>query len=138
MCSVIHSRKLASVIALFLWCKFCDELTFHIIKCLHVCTVFYSFSSLWQPLLITKERAARLLLLNYARSLEVTFDDGNHLQFFFMLTIFLNILLIIVLYIWIIKVWGFLPPTNQPNINFVTVWQHWLGIAKPKMLSDQP
>ena len=23
-------------------------------------------------------------------------------------------------------------PTNQPNIFFVTAWQHWLGIAKPK------
>ena len=22
--------------------------------------------------------------------------------------------------------------TNQPNINFVTAWQHWLDIAKPK------
>ena len=38
----------------------------------------------------------------------------------------------IVLYIGIIKVWGFLPPTNQPNISFVTAWQHWLDIAKPK------
>ena len=37
--------------------------------------------------------------------------------------------------IGIIKVWDFLPenPTyNQLNINFVTAWQHWLGIVKPK------
>jgi len=41
----------------------------------------------------------------------------------------------IVLYIGIIKVWGFLPknpPTNQPNIYFVKIWQYWLGIAKSK------
>ena len=25
-----------------------------------------------------------------------------------------------------------IPPTNQPNIYFVTAWQHWLDIAKPK------
>ena len=24
------------------------------------------------------------------------------------------------------------PPTNQPDIYFVTTWQRWLGIAKPK------
>jgi len=25
-----------------------------------------------------------------------------------------------------------IPPKNQPNIYFLTAWQHWLGIAKPK------
>jgi len=37
--------------------------------------------------------------------------------------------------IGIIKVRGFLqkvPPTNPPNIYFLTAWKHWLGIAKPK------
>jgi len=37
--------------------------------------------------------------------------------------------------IGIIKVWVScpkMPPTNQPNIYFVTAWQHWLGITKPK------
>jgi len=42
----------------------------------------------------------------------------------------------VVLYIWIIiRFWVSclkILPTNQPNINFVTTWQHWLGIAKPK------
>ena len=45
--------------------------------------------------------------------------------------------IMVVLYIGIIKVWDCLPeipPTNQRNINFVTAWQHWLGIAKPKNL----
>jgi len=40
-----------------------------------------------------------------------------------------------VIYIGIIKVGVScpkIPPTNQPNINFVTAWQHWLDIAKPK------
>ena len=41
----------------------------------------------------------------------------------------------VVLYIGIMKVLGFLPkipPTNQPNIYFLTVGQYWLGITKPK------
>ena len=25
-----------------------------------------------------------------------------------------------------------LPKNPQPNINFVTAWQHWVGITKPK------
>ena len=25
-----------------------------------------------------------------------------------------------------------IPPRNLPNIYFLTAWQHWLGIAKPK------
>ena len=38
----------------------------------------------------------------------------------------------LVLYIGIIKVWGFLPknPTYKPTKYLA--WQHWLGIAKPK------
>ena len=41
----------------------------------------------------------------------------------------------IVLHIRIMKVWDFYPkvlPTNEPNIYFMTAWQHWLGMAKPK------
>ena len=37
-----------------------------------------------------------------------------------------------VLCIGIMGVWDFFPPTNQPNIYFMTAWQHWLGIAMPK------
>ena len=41
----------------------------------------------------------------------------------------------VVLFIGIMKV-GVLTlkshPKNQPNINFVTAWQYWLGTAKPK------
>ena len=25
-----------------------------------------------------------------------------------------------------------LSPQNQPDIYFVTLWEHWLGLAKPK------
>jgi len=35
----------------------------------------------------------------------------------------------------ILEVWGFQLKTitqNQPHISFLTVWQHWLGMAKPK------
>jgi len=41
----------------------------------------------------------------------------------------------VVLYIGIMKVWGFGPklsPLNQLDICFPTVWEYWLGIAKPK------
>ena len=34
------------------------------------------------------------------------------------------------------KVWDFLPkipPKTQPSIYFVTAWQYWLGIVKPKI-----
>jgi len=47
----------------------------------------------------------------------------------------INFIIIIIVryyYIEIIKVSGFLPKIsfkNQPNINFTTAWQHWLGIA---------
>ena len=34
----------------------------------------------------------------------------------------------------LMEVWGFQPK----NITFSTVWQCCLGIAKPKMFSDQP
>ena len=39
------------------------------------------------------------------------------------------------LYIGIMKVWGFwskLSLQNQLDIYFLTLWEHWLGIAKPK------
>ena len=47
-----------------------------------------------------------------------------------------------VLYIGIMKIIEVscpkIPPTNQPNIYFVTAWKHWLGIqSSPKMSSDQ-
>ena len=29
----------------------------------------------------------------------------------------------------IMKAWGF---QNQPHVSFSAIWQHWLGIAKPK------
>jgi len=41
----------------------------------------------------------------------------------------------VVLYIGIIKVRDFGPklsPQNQLEIYFLTVWEYWLGIAKPK------
>ena len=37
--------------------------------------------------------------------------------------------------LWIMEVWGFQPiniTQNLPQISFLTVWQYWLGIAKPK------
>jgi len=41
----------------------------------------------------------------------------------------------VVLYIVIMKVRGFGPklsPQNQLDIYFLTVWEYWLGMAKPK------
>jgi len=41
----------------------------------------------------------------------------------------------VVIYIRIKKVWDFSPKitsTNLPNIYFLTAWQNWIGIAKPK------
>jgi len=41
----------------------------------------------------------------------------------------------VVLYIRIMKVLGFWPEIitpNQLNIYFLTLWEHWLGLAKPK------
>ena len=41
----------------------------------------------------------------------------------------------VVLYIGIKKVWGFLPKNlteKSAKYYFPTAWQHWLGIAKPK------
>ena len=41
----------------------------------------------------------------------------------------------VVLYIGIMKVWRFCPklsPQNQLDICFLTVWEYWLGLAKPK------
>ena len=44
----------------------------------------------------------------------------------------------VVLYIGIIKVCPKISPKNQLDIYFVTSRRNWLGIAKPKMSSDQP
>ena len=41
----------------------------------------------------------------------------------------------VVLYIGIIKVWGFWPkiiPPKQLDIYFLTLWEHWLDVGKPK------
>ena len=41
----------------------------------------------------------------------------------------------VVLYIGIMKVRGFWPklsPQNQLDIYFLTLWEYWLGLAKPK------
>jgi len=47
----------------------------------------------------------------------------------------------VVLYIGIMKVRGFwsqfIIPLNQLDIYFLTVREYWLGIAKPKISSDQ-
>jgi len=41
----------------------------------------------------------------------------------------------VVLYIGIMKVWGFwfeLSPQNQLDICFLALWEYWLGLPKPK------